>query len=226
MTWRRGELFADRAAAGRVLAERLSREPSVTALAPDTVPQRVAVLGLARGGVPVARPVADALGAPLDALVVRKIGAPGQPEFAMGAIAAGEIIVNDDIPRRLGVSDKDFQAIVDRENEIRMEREARYRAGRPAIALGGRLAILVDDGLATGSTMAVAIRAVRAAGAGSVIVAAPTAPSDVLARFRSDPAVTAVVVVSTPEPFHAVGQSYEDFRQVDDDEVRRCLGST
>ncbi|AZG47517.1 phosphoribosyltransferase [Gordonia insulae] len=218
MSWR-AVVFADRRDAGRALADRLRREPLVT----DTPTEHIVVLGLARGGVPVAREVADALGAALDALVVRKLGAPGQPEFAMGAIAAGEIVVNDDVPRRLGVSAEQFRSIVDREDAVRVERETRYRVGRQPLSLADRTVILVDDGLATGSTMAVAVRAADAAGAAAVVVAVPTAPADTIDRFDADPTVGAVVCVTTPDPFHAVGQSYDDFRQVDDDEVRRCL---
>ncbi|MEE3851489.1 phosphoribosyltransferase family protein [Gordonia sp. LSe1-13] len=216
----RGGIFANRLDAGAALGRRLRTDRRLVESA-----DRVVVLGLARGGVPVAREVASALGAHLDVLVVRKLGAPSHPEFAMGAIAAGEIVVNDDVPRRLGVSAEQFQQIVDREDRIRVDREHRYREGREPISLGGRIVVLVDDGLATGSTMEVALRAVRAAGAAAAIVAVPTGPQDVLERFGRDDQVDDVVCVMTPEPFYAVGGSYDDFRQVSDDEVRRCLRS-
>ncbi len=217
--------FENRRTAGLALATELRTLPLVTE-GETPVADRVLVLGLARGGVPVAREVAEVLGAPLDALVVRKIGAPGQPEFAMGALAAGEIVVNDDMPNRLGVSPERFQQIADREDRVRAAREARYREGREPVPIAGRTVVLVDDGMATGSTMAVAVRAAHAAGAAAIVVAVPTAPADTLSRFADDPAVDAVVCVITPEPFHAVGLYYRDFRQVDDEEVVRCLRST
>ncbi|MFW0793698.1 phosphoribosyltransferase family protein [Gordonia sp. CPCC 205515] len=216
--FRRAQTFTDRCAAGRALGAQVaaSRTHDPTTL----------VLGLARGGVPVAREVAVALDAPLDVLVVRKLGAPGQPEFAMGAVAAGETVINDDTPRRLGVTPAQLQRIVDAENHIRAEREQRYRAGREPLSLRGRSVILVDDGVATGATMAVAVRAARAAGAAAVTVAVPTGPADTMARFRADPEIDEVACVAMPEPFRAVGQSYDDFRQVDDGEVIRCLASS
>ncbi|MDL9946295.1 phosphoribosyltransferase family protein [Gordonia sp. ABSL11-1] len=217
----RAEAFDDRRDAGIALAQRLRREPLMSTTKSDG--RDVVVIGLARGGVPVAREVADAFDAALDVLVVRKIGAPGQPEFAMGAIAAGEIVVNDDVPRRLGVSEARFAEAVDRENRLRIEREQRYREGREPLSFTDRTVVLVDDGLATGSTMAVAVRAARAGGAAAIVVAVPTGPADTLRRFADDPGVDAVVAVMTPEPFHAVGQSYRTFGQVDDDHVRRSL---
>jgi len=185
------------------------------------------VLGLARGGVPVAREVADAIAdvsgtCDLDVLVVRKIGAPGHEEFAMGALTADHLVVNDDIPRRLGVSSAEFDSAADRQRRILHDRERLYRGDRPRLEVRDRPVVLVDDGLATGSTMAVAIDSVRAAGAAAVIVAVPTAPSDAIVPLR-DRGVSEVVVLSTPEPFHAVGLSYEDFTQVDDAAVVAAL---
>lgn len=212
-------VFADRRAAGRALAAQVSQ-------AWNRMPAGQGpplVLGLARGGVPVAREVADALDAPLDVLVVRKLGAPGQPEFAMGALAAGHVVINDDTPRRLGVPQAQLDAIIDAEDRIRIERERRYRGGGEPVEMADRTVILVDDGLATGATMTVAVRAAHAAGASSVIVAVPTGPSDTVARLAGDPQVNAVVCVETPKPFRAVGLSYGDFTQVDDGEVIRCL---
>lgn len=205
-------LFADRAEAGNALADALLREVPALHELPDTV-----VCGLARGGVPVARQVADRLNLALEVLVVRKVGAPGQPEYAMGALCAGMVSVNDDVPNRLGVSEHEFDDAVDREAEILADREGRYRAGRAPITLAGNTIVLVDDGIATGTSMSVAVRAVEAAGAVSVIVAVPTAPADIIERLRA--CADAVVVVETPDPFRAVGYSYDDFHQVDDDEV-------
>lgn len=211
--------FADRREAGRVLGARVVTVANI--LAPPVV------LGLARGGVPVAREVADAIAGTagacdLDVLVVRKIGAPGHEEFAMGAVTARHQVVNDDMPRHLGVSRAEFEAAAGRQRRLLHDRERRYRGDRPEAELLGRTVILVDDGLATGSTMAVAVDSVRAVGAARVVVAVPTAPSDSVHRLR-DRGVDEVIVLVTPEPFRAVGLSYEDFAQVDDDEVITAL---
>ncbi|AZZ80774.1 phosphoribosyltransferase [Gordonia sp. CNJ-863] len=214
-----GRVFPDRIAAGRALGARVAE---VLRSREDTHAARPVVIGLARGGVPVAREVADATGGDLDALVVRKIGAPGHEEFAMGALTAGHLVVNDDIPRRLGVSRAEFDAVADRERRILHNREELYRGGRPPVEVEDRVVVLVDDGLATGSTMAVAIDAMDAAGAARLIVAVPTAPSDSVGRLI-DRGVDDVVVLTTPEPFEAVGLSYDDFSQVDDEEVIECL---
>lgn len=222
--------FADRREAGRLLGARVAAvlntaaPPASTPTAPR--PSAPVVLGLARGGVPVAREVADAIAdsraCDLDVLVVRKIGAPGHEEFAMGALTAHHLVVNDDIPRRLGVSRTGFEEAADRERRILHDRERRYRADRPGAELSDRTVVLVDDGLATGSSMAVAVDSVRAVGAAHVVVAVPTAPSDSVRRLR-DRGVDEVIVLVTPEPFRAVGLSYEDFTQVDDDEVISAL---
>ncbi|MCG7635412.1 phosphoribosyltransferase [Gordonia McavH-238-E] len=211
--------FADRREAGRLLGARVVTVANI--LAPPVV------LGLARGGVPVAREVADAIAGTagacdLDVLVVRKIGAPGHEEFAMGAVTARHLVVNDDMPRHLGVSRAEFEEAADRQRRLLHDRERRYRGDRPEAELLGRTVILVDDGLATGSTMAVAVDSVRAVGAARVVVAVPTAPSDSVHRLR-DRGVDEVIVLVTPEPFRAVGLSYEDFAQVDDDEVITAL---
>ncbi|GAA10979.1 phosphoribosyltransferase [Gordonia alkanivorans] len=214
-----GRVFPDRIAAGRALGARVAE---VLRSREDTHGARPVVIGLARGGVPVAREVADATGGDLDALVVRKIGAPGHEEFAMGALTAGHLVVNDDIPRRLGVSRAEFDAVADRERRILHNREELYRGGRPPVEVEDRVVVLVDDGLATDSTMAVAIDAMDAAGAARLIVAVPTAPSDSVGRLI-DRGVDDVVVLTTPEPFEAVGLSYDDFSQIDDEEVIECL---
>ncbi|GAC50129.1 hypothetical protein GOACH_21_00210 [Gordonia aichiensis NBRC 108223] len=148
--------------------------------------------------------MARALDAPLDVLVVRKIGAPGQPEFAMGALAAGQVLITDDVPQQLGVSDELLQRIIADEDALRVERENTYRSGRPSTSFAGSALVLVDDGIATGATMAVAVRAVRAAGAIGVVVAVPTAPQDALQRFEADASVDRVVCVDIPQPFRAV----------------------
>ncbi|MDF6101352.1 phosphoribosyltransferase [Gordonia hongkongensis] len=222
----RARIFADRREAGRLLGARVV-EVRYGAGIPEAGTTEPVVLGLARGGVPVAREVADAIAAStgrcaMDVLVVRKIGAPGHEEFAMGALTAHHLVVNDDIPRRLGVSRSEFDEAADRQRRILDARERRYRGGRPSTELGGRTVILVDDGLATGSSMAVAVDSVRSAGATHVVVAVPTAPSDSIQRLR-DRGADDVVVLVTPEPFRAVGLSYDDFTQVDDDEVIAAL---
>ena len=222
----RTRIFADRREAGRLLGARVVEVRYGVGI-PEAGTTEPVVLGLARGGVPVAREVADAIAAStgrcaMDVLVVRKIGAPGHEEFAMGALTAHHLVVNDDIPRRLGVSRSEFDEAADRQRRILGDRERRYRGGRPGTELGGRTVILVDDGLATGSSMAVAVDSVRAAGATHVVVAVPTAPSDSIQRLR-DRGADDVVVLVTPTPFRAVGLSYDDFTQVDDDEVIAAL---
>jgi putative phosphoribosyl transferase len=181
----------------------------------------VLVLGLPRGGVPVAHAVASALAAPLDVFVVRKLGAPQQPELALGAIASGgTIVLNDDIVRQLGVDATRLQPIIDAQRREVDARERRYRGQRPPLDLNGRTVVLVDDGLATGATMRAAIAAVRSAAA-AMIVAVPVAAPEAVAELRGE--VDRLEVVSTPPGFAAVGLWYRDFRQVSDEEVRRLL---
>ncbi|MCM3894589.1 phosphoribosyltransferase [Gordonia sputi] len=215
-------LFADRADAGRALAGRISETGGIVPSSSAEQPLPL-IVGLARGGVPVAREVAEAFNLPLEVLVVRKLGAPGQPEYAMGTLAAGQVFVADDVPRRLGVSDRQLHEIVLREDALRVERETRYRQERRPYSFDGRFVVLVDDGIATGATMAVAARAVRAAGAADVMIAVPTSPRDALRRFADDPDIDRVVAVDVPEPFRAVGLSYGEFGQVPDDDVVSCL---
>jgi putative phosphoribosyl transferase len=210
---RNGLRFRDRAEAGRLLGERVA----AVAGASDA-----AVLGLPRGGVPVARGVARALGAPLDVFLVRKLGYPGQPELAMGAIASGGVrVLNEQLVRQLGID----TALIDRvaqHEEAELERRAQaYRGDRAPLELRGRTAVLVDDGLATGATMRAAVEAVRRGSPQRVVVAVPVAPPHA-ARELQDVA-DEVVVLSAPDSFHAVGLWYEDFREVSDDEVRRLL---
>jgi putative phosphoribosyl transferase len=205
-------VFADRVDAGRRLAARLQHlrgEP-------------VVVLGLPRGGVPVAFEVAQALGAPLDVIVVRKLGVPFQPELGMGAIGEdGVRIINDDVVRLAGVSEQEVAQVEARER-IELQRRADcFRGGRPRAALAGRTAVIVDDGIATGSTARAACQVARAQGAGRVVLATPVAPTDWTARIDGD--ADEMIALDTPEPFWAIGQFYADFSQTSDDEVVDCL---
>jgi predicted phosphoribosyltransferase/predicted alpha/beta-hydrolase family hydrolase len=207
--------FRDRRDAGRALAARLS----AYAGRPDAV-----VLALPRGGVPVAYEVARALGAPLDAFLVRKLGAPGAPELAMGAVATGGArVVNDDVIAHLGISQGMIEA-VEREERRELERRVRlYRGDRPFPDVHGRTVILVDDGLATGASMRVAVAAVRGLGPARVVVAVPVAAPEVCAAFER--VADEVVCAHAPAFFQSVGQWYDDFNQTGDDEVRTLLAS-
>lgn len=203
--------FADRLDAGRRLAAAL----------PDLDPP-VVVLGIARGGVVVARAVADALGVACEVALVRKLGAPGNPELAIGAIAPGVRVLDDEIVEDLGVTAAFVDAAVAREERELARREARYRAGRDAPDLTGTTALVVDDGVATGATAVAAVRWARARGAARVVLAAPVASMEAAARLRRE--ADAVVVLETPALFLAVGDHYERFEQVGDDEVLAALG--
>jgi predicted phosphoribosyltransferase len=206
-------MYADRADAGRALARALAHLRA----APDAI-----VLGLPRGGVPVACEVAAALGLPLDVLVVRKLGLPQQPELAMGAIASGgALVVNDEVVRYLGGRTGAFEAVRAREQAELERRERDYRGTRPPLKVSGLTAILVDDGLATGATMEAAVRALQLLGAHRVIVAVPV--GSVEARERIEAVADEVVCLATPEFFSAVGQWYADFGQTEDEEVRELL---
>jgi predicted phosphoribosyltransferase len=206
-------VFADRRDAGRVLAA--------------GVPQyrgdaNAVVLGLARGGVPVAYEVATAIGAPLDVFVVRKLGVPDHDELAMGAIASGGVIVlNHDLIRHVGVAPEEIERIAQLEGRELARREDAYRGGRPPMELTGRTVILVDDGLATGSSMSAAIQALRPRTPARVVVAVPTAPAATCREIRR--VVDEVTCLSTPKNFYAVGEAYRNFVQTSDDEVRRLL---
>ncbi|MDE3172980.1 MAG: phosphoribosyltransferase [Gemmatimonadota bacterium] len=207
--------FTDRREAGRRLAA-LLREYEHD--------ERVIVLGLPRGGVPVAFEVAEALDAPLDAFVVRKLGVPGHEEYAMGAIASGGIrVLNHDAIRELHLPLETVDA-VERAERVELERRERlYRGARGPIALRGRIVLLVDDGLATGSTMLAAVAAVRTQEPARIVVAAPVASRDACEALgrRAD----ACVSVAQPDPFYGVGLWYLDFTQTTDDEVRRLLAA-
>jgi putative phosphoribosyl transferase len=182
----------------------------------------VVVLGLPRGGVPVAYEVATALGAPLDVFVVRKLGVPGHEELAMGAIASGGAFVLDDrLVQTLGISRAEIERAVATELRELERREAAYRSGRNPHRLEGKTVILVDDGLATGSTMRAAAEAVRQLAPARIVVAVPVAAAETCDDFRD--VVDDVVCGQTPEPFQAVGLWYEDFSQTSDEQVRELL---
>jgi predicted phosphoribosyltransferase len=206
--------FADRIDAGRRLAERL------TAYEEN---ENVLVLGLPRGGVPVAAEVAEALGAPLDVFLVRKLGVPGHEELAMGALATGDaIVVNESVVQSLHISDEVFRDVVQQERLELQRREIAYRKHAPPPKLAGKIVILVDDGLATGATMRVAVDAVRKQGPAKLVVAVPVGAQETvasLARFADE-----VVCASMPEDFSAVGLWYVDFAPTTDEEVIETLG--
>lgn len=203
--------FADRAEAGRVLARSLVR------LRPDDP----VVLGLPRGGVPVAAEVAAALRAELDVVVVRKVGAPGRAELAVGAVGEQGVTVRmDDVLADLGIEWAEVEPVAERERAAVARRAAALRGAAAPRELTGRVAILVDDGIATGATMAAAVLVVRGRGAERVVVAAPVAPAGTGGSLGAD----AFVCAHAPERFSAVGQWYADFSQVTDDEVRAILG--
>jgi putative phosphoribosyl transferase len=205
--------YADRDAAGRELAARLGR----WAGEPDLL-----VLGLPRGGVPVAAEVARALSAPLDVFLVRKLGVPGHEELALGAVASGGTrVLNEPVLAAFGIPRGDVQTITELAMRDIRSRELAYREGMPALSAAGRTVVLVDDGLATGATMRAAIAALRAVGPRRVVVAVPVAPADVCARLRGE--ADDVVCAATPEPFNAVGLWYRDFRPVTSEEVRQLL---
>lgn len=207
--------FADRATAGRALAAQLLRLH---------LPAPIVVLALPRGGVPVAAEVARALGAPLDLLLVRKIGVPWQRELAVAAVVEGDppqIVVEEDVQRSAGVDAQYIQAQAASElREIARRRQA-YLRGRAAVDVGGRTAIVVDDGIATGTTVRAALAALRARHPARLVLAVPVAPADTAQVLRGE--VDQLVCLEQPEPFHAVGLHYVDFHQVDDDEVIAAL---
>jgi putative phosphoribosyl transferase len=207
--------FANRQEAGAALAALLMAR---TPIDDDPI-----VVALPRGGVPVGAVIADALDAPLDVIVVRKLGVPTQPELAMGAIGEGGTrVLNHEVIDALGISEAQLEAVEHRERLELDRRSRRLRAGRPRLSLRDRAVVVVDDGLATGSTARAAIGVARAEGARRVVLAVPVAPVATvheLARVADD-----VVCVATPEPFRAIGQWYRDFRPTTDDEVVTLLG--
>jgi putative phosphoribosyl transferase len=207
------QLFFDRKQAGGALGAEIARG----GLLCDPV-----VLALPRGGVPVGLEVARALEAPLDVLIVRKLGHPWQPELAIGAIASGGVrVMNREVLAQAGVSVTQIRSVVEEETRELERRERTYRRTRPPIDVRGRDVVLVDDGIATGSTMFAAIEAVRAREPASVIVAVPVAPRETLLELRT--LADRVVCIASPEPFGAIGLWYDRFEQVTDDQVRSIL---
>lgn len=205
--------FRDRTDAGRELAVLLRHHAG---------DPRTLVLGLPRGGVPVAREIAAALGAPLDVFVVRKLGVPGHEELAFGAIATGQtLVLNDDVVRGLRITSSVIDAVAEQEGRELERRERTFRGDRAPIDPKGRIVILVDDGLATGATMRAAVRALRERGADRLVVAVPVAAPQACAEFQTD--VDEIVCAMTPDPFEAVGLWYEDFSQTSDAEVQAIL---
>lgn len=208
-------MFRDRAEAGRALATKLMG----FAGRGDVV-----VLALPRGGAVIGYEVAQALNAPLDVFVVRKLGTPGQPELAMGAIASGGVIVlNPDVVHGLNIPDTVIREVAAREQQEVERREQEYRGNRAPLPLRRQAVILVDDGLATGSTMRAAVIAVRDRDPAAIVVAAPVAAVSTCSELRSESEVDHVICLATPEHFQAVGQWYEEFPQVSDEEVRELL---
>lgn len=205
--------FPDRSEAGRVLATKLSKYAGR---------DDVIVLGLPRGGVPVAYEVARSLRVPLDVFIVRKLGVPGFEELAVGAIASGGVrVLNEDVMRALPNANEIVEAVTQRETAEVERRESKYRDGRAAPEIRGRTVILVDDGLATGATMRAAVKALRQRGVAKIVVAVPVGPPDTCREFQD--VADEVVCASAPEFFQAVGQYYEDFSQTSDEEVRDLL---
>ncbi|MBC7292235.1 MAG: dienelactone hydrolase family protein [Actinotalea sp.] len=204
--------FADRDDAGRRLAVRLDHLRD----------EDVVVLGLPRGGVPVAARVAEALGAPLDVVVVRKLGVPWQPELAMGAVGEeGVMVLDEGVLRSTRLEEDDVERVAERERAELERRTARFRGDRPRVPVEGRTAVVVDDGVATGSTARAACQVVRAHGAARVVLAVPVAPAGWDQRMAG--VADELVAVATPRAFLAIGQFYDDFRQTADEEVLACL---
>jgi putative phosphoribosyl transferase len=202
--------FANRSEAGRQLAQALARYKG----------ERVVVLALPRGGVPVAAEVATALNAPLDLILVRKIGVPMQPELAMGAVVDGAsplVVRNEEVIALAGVDEADFKAVCDAELAEIERRRQRYLGGRPPIEVAGKVAIVIDDGIATGATTRAALRATRARKPKKLILAVPVAPTDSLATMQKE--ADEVVCLEDYESFGAIGFFYSDFRQISDQQV-------
>ncbi|HEY0550604.1 MAG TPA: phosphoribosyltransferase [Verrucomicrobiae bacterium] len=205
--------FPDRNEAGRALAAELARYAH---------PQDVVVLALPRGGVPIGFEIARALHAPLDVFLVRKLGAPHYEELAMGAIASGGVrVLNQSVVNQLGITEDQIEEVAEAELRELERREQAFRQGHPPILVSDRICILVDDGLATGSTMRAAVMALRQQKPQRIVIAIPVAAAETCAEF--EPLVDEVVCLYTPEPFIAVGRWYDDFAQLTDEQVRNYL---
>lgn len=224
--------FTDRYDAGRQLAALLasrgwSPDPHSGGTSAQEVTagvgrqgERPVVLGLPRGGVPVAEVVARHLVAPLDVIMVRKLGVPVHPELAMGAIGEGGLrVLDESIVRHFAVTPEQVEQVQRQEEQTLARRAELFRAGRPPLDLGGAIAVVVDDGMATGATARVACQAARGLGAARVVLAVPVAARDTVEQIQADGAADEVIVVSTPRYFRAVGEHYGDFAAVDDDDV-------
>ncbi|OBA64143.1 phosphoribosyl transferase [Mycobacterium sp. 1100029.7] len=207
--------FEDRHDAGRALAKQLTAYRGK---------DNVLVLGLARGGLPVAWEIAASLPAGLDVFLVRKLGVPNWTELAMGALASGGgVVMNDNVVSSLHITDQQVREVIDTEAAELARREQAYRGGRPVADPRGKIVILVDDGIATGASMLAAVRAIRAAGPQSIVVAVPVGPKSVCRELAA--VADEVVCTTMPSAFEAVGQVYDDFHQVSDDEVRELLNT-
>jgi putative phosphoribosyl transferase len=204
-------VFANRAAAGQALAKRLA----------DYADRNVLVLGLPRGGVPVAYEVAKALRGELDVMIVRKVGAPFQPELALGAVASGGVVVLNEDLLALGENEASVRRYAQEKLREVAAREHRFRGDRPPLDVNDRTVILVDDGAATGASMIAAVRATRALGAKHIVVALPVAPADTCEKLARD--ADEVICLAMPEYFRAVGDWYADFSQTEDAEVVELL---
>jgi putative phosphoribosyl transferase len=205
--------FTDRQEAGRLLAERLNEYAGRN---------DVLVLGVPRGGIPVAFEVATALKAPLDVFVLRKLGVPGQEELAFGAITSqGARVIDREITQAVGLTDQEIELVTAAEKREAERRESAYRGGRPPLEVRGRIVILVDDGIATGSSMRAAIAVLRQMKPARLVIAVPVAPLATCNRLRRE--VDELVCPYTPEFFYAIGQFYLDFSQVEDEEVNDLL---
>jgi putative phosphoribosyl transferase len=205
--------FANRSEAGRLLAEKLENYAGR---------DDVIVLGLPRGGVPVAYEIARHLRAPLDVFIVRKLGVPGFEELAAGAIASGNVrVLNEDVIRAIPRAEAIIEAVTARETTELERREQTYREARPPLELRNRIVILVDDGLATGATMRAAVKALQESGAAKIVVAVPVGPADTCRELAQE--ADEAICLRTPEFFQAVGQYYDDFLQTSDEDVRQLL---
>ena len=209
------EPFADRVEAGKLLGLEVVRRIGKRA---DAI-----VLALPRGGVPVGCEVARALGAPLDVFIVRKLGVPGQEELAMGAIASGGVqVLNQEVLRYVSVPQRTIDVVAEQERRELTRREKAYRGSRPPLDVAGKTVVIVDDGLATGSTMRAAVLALQQMKPREIVVAVPVGAPSTCAEFRS--IVDEMICLRTPEPFQAVGLWYDDFSQTTDEEVHALLG--